>query len=50
VTIALSAALGGLALAARIAALRWDQARALVGERNERAADRPALFEAEGGR
>jgi hypothetical protein len=44
-TLALAAALGGLALAARTAALRWEQARALIGERNERAADRPVLFE-----
>ncbi len=44
-TLALSAALGGLALAARIAGQRWEQARALVGERNEAAANRPVLFE-----
>lgn len=44
-TLALSAALGGLALAARAAGQRWQQARALVGERNEAAAHRPVLFE-----
>ncbi len=44
-SVALTAAIGGLALAARAAGLRWEQARALVGERNERAAHRPVLFD-----
>jgi type II secretory pathway pseudopilin PulG len=43
--LALTAALGGLALAARTAGRRWEQARALVGARNDAAADRPVLFE-----
>jgi hypothetical protein len=43
-TLALTAALGGLALAARVAGRRWDQALALVQGRNEREAARPALF------
>ncbi len=43
-TLALTAALGGLALASRVAGRRWEQALALVLGRNERAAARPALF------
>ncbi len=43
-TLALTAALGGLALAARAAGRRWDQTVSLVRGRNEREAARPALF------
>ena len=43
--LALTAALGGLALAARTAGRRWEQARALVEERSEAATHRPVLFE-----
>ncbi len=43
-TLALTAALGGLTLAARAAGRRWEQTLSLVRSRNEREAGRPALF------
>jgi hypothetical protein len=43
-TVALATAMGGLALALRIAGQRWQQALVLVEQRNAREPQRPVLF------